>query len=68
MMNITTKFIKTKLDGSRDSSISGNLRTKLTLNININNDDYLLRLLLGTRRGQKEAAASLLKFSRSRFD
>ena len=67
MMNITTKFIKRKLDGSRDSSISGNLRTKLTLNININNDDYLLRLLLGTRRGQEDAA-SLLKFSRSRFD
>ena len=68
MMNITTKFIKRKLDASRDSSISGNLRTKLTLNININNDDYLLRLLLGTRLGQEEAAASLLKFSRSRFD
>ena len=35
---------------------------KLTLNININNDDYLLRLLSGTRRGQEKAAASLLKF------
>ena len=50
------------------SSFIGNLRTKLTLNININNDNYLLRLLLGTRRGQEEAVARLLKFSRSRFD